>query len=60
VWALLPHEGRTFCNRRECPLVTTGRFMQVLLASVSYFVISLEGMVIIRYDWLEIQAHVHW
>jgi hypothetical protein len=48
----------TFCNRRVCQLVTTGRFMQVLLDTVSYFV-SLEGMVIIRYDWLQIRAHVH-
>jgi hypothetical protein len=57
---LLLHEGCTFCNWRDCPLVTTGRFMKVLLNSVSYFV-SLEGMVIIQLvGWLEIQAHVHW
>jgi hypothetical protein len=57
---LLLHEGCTFCNRRDCPLVTTGRFMNVLLNSISYFV-SLEGMVIIQLaGWLEIQAHVHW
>jgi hypothetical protein len=59
MWALLPHGGRTFCNRRESQIFTTGRFMQVLLASVSYFVI-VEGMVIIRYDWLQIRAHVNW
>jgi hypothetical protein len=56
---LLLHEGHTFCNRRDCSLVAIGHFMQVLLASISYFV-SLEGMVIIWYDWLEIRVHVHW
>jgi hypothetical protein len=54
MWALLPHEGLTFCNRHDCPLVTTGRYTQVLLVSVSCFV-SLERMVIIQYDWSEIQ-----